>query len=93
MGEHVLGRTAFDLNTCRHAVPNRRLLADRSWEDPRRWAGRVAAADGRQASGSDDVGAQESPTSAPDRVRRGAPPAETPGSKKPRSSTDDSGDS
>ncbi len=64
-GEYFVGRTAFDLNVCRHAVPNRRLLADLNWEDPREWARQVAAADEREASGSED-GTEASPASTSD---------------------------
>lgn len=65
-GEYFAGRTAFDLNVCRHAVPNRRLLADLNWEDPREWSRQVAGTDGRRASESEDAGEEETPASASD---------------------------
>lgn len=65
-GEFFLGLTAHDLNVCRHAVPNRRLLADLNLEDPRAWARQVAAGDGPEASGSEGEDAEQTPASAPE---------------------------
>lgn len=57
-GEYFVGRTAHDLNVCRHAVPDRRLLASLSWRDPEARARRAAGADasGTPASAASDAG-------------------------------------
>lgn len=50
-GGFFRGTTAHDLHVCRHAIPERRLLADLSRQDPRARAAGVAEANAREASG------------------------------------------
>lgn len=66
-GEAFTARTAHDLAACRHAEPDRRMLADLNWEDDSRAHGNAERADGRATSNAEANASAREPL--PEEVR------------------------